>query len=138
MTMNKALVAQIKDALEAVQTSASLKTSSPLGLAATNALRCLAALVEDEKCNGWSNWETWNVKLWLDNDESTHNAAREIVAGAELNNGIAAQALLDYATTLCLGDEPPASMAADLINGALGAVNWQEIAAAYAEAMAEG
>jgi hypothetical protein len=29
-------------------------------------------------------------------------------------------------------------MAADLINGALGAVNWQEIAAAYAEAMAEG
>ena len=23
--------------------------------------------------NGWSNYETWNFKLWLDNDESVHN-----------------------------------------------------------------
>ena len=25
------------------------------------------------KYNGWSNYETWNFKLWLDNDESVHN-----------------------------------------------------------------
>ena len=23
--------------------------------------------------NGWSNWETWNYKLWLDNDERLYN-----------------------------------------------------------------
>ena len=23
--------------------------------------------------NGWSNYETWNFKLWLDNDETVHN-----------------------------------------------------------------
>ena len=25
------------------------------------------------KYNGWSNYETWNFKLWLDNDEDLHN-----------------------------------------------------------------
>ena len=25
------------------------------------------------KSNGWSNYETWNFKLWLDNDETVHN-----------------------------------------------------------------
>ena len=24
------------------------------------------------KYNGWSNYETWNFKLWLDNDEKTY------------------------------------------------------------------
>jgi len=23
------------------------------------------------ECNGWENYETWIVKLWLDNDEKT-------------------------------------------------------------------
>ena len=25
------------------------------------------------KYNGWSNYETWHFKLWLDNDEDLHN-----------------------------------------------------------------
>ena len=25
------------------------------------------------KYNGWTNYETWNFKLWLDNDETVHN-----------------------------------------------------------------
>jgi len=24
--------------------------------------------------NGWANYETWNVALWLDNDERSHRA----------------------------------------------------------------
>tara|TARA_Y100000296_G_scaffold52217_1_gene59823 strand:+ start:223 stop:519 length:297 start_codon:yes stop_codon:yes gene_type:complete len=24
--------------------------------------------MKDTKYNGWTNWETWNFKLWLDND----------------------------------------------------------------------
>ena len=24
--------------------------------------------------NGWTNWATWNVALWIDNEESTYRA----------------------------------------------------------------
>ena len=29
------------------------------------------------KYNGWYNYETWNLKLWLDNDEGTYNMVQE-------------------------------------------------------------
>lgn len=27
--------------------------------------------------NGWANYETWNVALWIGNDVSAYNAARD-------------------------------------------------------------
>lgn len=38
--------------------------------------------------NGWTNWETWNVALWIDNDYGTYKAKidalrRRIIAGPE-------------------------------------------------------
>ena len=30
-----------------------------------------------EKYNGWSDWTTWNVALWINNDEGFYSIAKE-------------------------------------------------------------
>ena len=32
----------------------------------------------DVSYNGWQNYETWNVALWLQNDEGLYNLASEV------------------------------------------------------------
>jgi hypothetical protein len=32
--------------------------------------------IEDNTYNGWTNYQTWNVALWIGNDESLYNMAR--------------------------------------------------------------
>jgi hypothetical protein len=34
------------------------------------------ANLTDTEYNGWTNYETWNVALWINNDEGLYNLAR--------------------------------------------------------------
>lgn len=34
--------------------------------------------MNDEGYNGWANWETWDLFIWLTNDQATDQAARRI------------------------------------------------------------
>lgn len=42
---------------------------------------------KDEKYNGWTNYETWNIALWCDNDEPTY---RTILRMAERSTSVQA------------------------------------------------
>jgi len=95
--------------------------------------------------NGWTNYETWNVKLWMDNDESSyrHNVAmaEAFLDAARADEIFTRQerAALDLAEALKEDYESDkdelleksgmqASVWADLLGAALSEVNWYEIA----------
>jgi hypothetical protein len=106
--------------------------------------------MEHKEYNGWHNYETWTVKLWLDNDEGTYNYMRELSAevladhtdedGAVDANGSRSEFagwLKDYHDEQLEELNIPASVFRDLMNAALSEVNWHQIAGAYLEEATE-
>ena len=42
--------------------------------------------MQTENYNGWKNWATWNVALWIQNDQSLYTAAKECRTYSSLVN----------------------------------------------------
>jgi hypothetical protein len=94
----------------------------------------------DKTYNGWSNYETWLTNLWLTNDESTQAhcraAAEAAFAAARSCSTFTridryhldfAEALKEFVTEgHPLQDSP--GLYSDLLTGAIGEVDWMEIA----------
>ncbi len=95
--------------------------------------------------NGWFNYETWLVNLWIDSEEGFHlywrDRAQEALDHAEADdlNTKEQRATYDLADTLkdeyeeraqeiLEGAKATCSVWADLQRAALSEVNWQEIA----------
>lgn len=94
---------------------------------------------KDTTYNGWTNYETWAVSLWIDNTEYHHLHWREMAQTAwdQATGGKiftrAEQARFSLAEQLkgwveVLAPNLPPSMYSDLLNAAISEVDWQEIA----------
>lgn len=95
----------------------------------------------DEKptYNGWSNYETWAVNLWLSNEEGSYHywtdRTRELIAECTDEDADRsalarlAEELKESIHESCAIEK--ANLAADLMNAALGEVDWCEIARSW-------
>jgi hypothetical protein len=103
--------------------------------------------MDDKRYNGWTNYETWAVNLWLDNEQGSQEYLQEQAQAAwdsaslycaQVTDGIwtveqaatftLADSLKDWHEEMASDITGIAGVFADLIGAALGAVNWQEIA----------
>ena len=98
----------------------------------------------DTKYNGWTNYETWNCALWIDNSgEQSYwsEVAQEVFDDSEADKNFtrSERASFDLADRLKEHFEEAASQwmpdqasfFADMLNASLSSVNWQEIASHY-------
>jgi hypothetical protein len=81
--------------------------------------------------NGYRNYETWAVSLWLDNDEGTCDYIHELANDRTVSDSAKAEALKESVidTVPDLG----ATMCADLLGAALQVVEWHEIIESHIE-----
>lgn len=83
----------------------------------------------DKTYNGWTNYETWLVNLWIQNDQALHAALHDEVTSAEnlYDAKEALQAWLDNEYDLFV-EERGHGLFQDLLNAALSNVDWYDIA----------
>ena len=77
-----------------------------------------------EEYNGWTNYETWLVSLWLDNDQVNYEALEALRTdpGSDYSK---AERLEERVRELY--EIEPVGMIADLVNASFGRVDWVEI-----------
>jgi len=99
--------------------------------------------MEDKTYNGWKNYETWNVALWMDNDGNDSYWEKEAIAALDVlamfeprYEGQTKEQYVCYDLAQSMKDyyeennplSDKANCYADLLNAALSEVNWYEIA----------
>jgi hypothetical protein len=75
---------------------------------------------------GWTNYETWAVALWVDNDEGLYTERKRLVRRHDDDAGDCASALKEWITDMT--PDMGATLWADLLQSALSEVNWHELA----------
>tara|TARA_Y100000114_G_C11615516_1_gene257173 strand:+ start:294 stop:572 length:279 start_codon:yes stop_codon:yes gene_type:complete len=90
--------------------------------------------MQKQKYNGWTNYETWNYKLWLDNDEPSYRAMRKLAKKHKDAYDLSAE-LSDLAHNNAPLLEP--SFYSDIMTASIREVNFFEIAESYLDEVKE-
>lgn len=97
---------------------------------------------KETRCNGFANYETWTVSLWMANDSATYRHYQELVrelceaGGSSQSNFLSKREAAAVALAETLREDfevasPTAdttSVYSDLMNSALSEVDWYELA----------
>ena len=84
--------------------------------------------------NGWTNYETWLVALWVGNEPYLNEAIQELVLQHADDHGFALDTTVkDFISELVNESVPEAGLASDLIGAALSEVDWQDITEHYVD-----
>ena len=87
--------------------------------------------------NGWTNYETWNYKLWLDNEYKTNKSinslAKSVIQTEQEKDQVFKMS--ELLKMECMNNEPnlKPSFYSDVLSASLKEVNFYEIAEAYIE-----
>jgi hypothetical protein len=89
--------------------------------------------MERKEYNGWTNYETWNVKLWMDNDSADQafweEETEHVCNHCRGDKFMAIHKLAKQIKDAHLEAAPEVTGTyADLLGAALSEVNWYEIA----------
>ena len=82
------------------------------------------------ECNGWKNYETWIVNLWIDNDQAFANYWRDRAEEVRDVSDLADE-MQEFYTEQAEQVIPSQGMFNDLFNSALREVSWYDIAENY-------
>ena len=86
---------------------------------------------------GWRNYETWLVKLWLDNEPYTYFEMQELARFHEGEAYTLSEEIRESVQEQMAEYLPQAGMVMDLALSALSEVDWMEIAESYLEEVAQ-
>lgn len=82
----------------------------------------------DNTYNGWTNYETWNLNLWLSNDENAYRYWASIAEGVELEE------LTESLKTWAQSHVPETvGFHSDMLSHAISRINFEEIAKSLKE-----
>lgn len=76
--------------------------------------------------NGWTNWETWQINLWLDNEEPLYREKQRFLRRLD---GIREPLQADAIEAFCREQFPKGTP--DMDPGDMEKVNWTEIAESF-------
>ena len=77
-----------------------------------------------QECNGWTNYETWLVSLWIDNDYGDYLMRNE----SRPDDGWTGATVCEFVETIYEEQIPVTGLIADLVGAAFSAVDWASIA----------